>query len=179
VIDDEDVCPDKPMGANPDPHKNGCPRLDRDGDGVFDDEDQCVDEPKGDKPHPTKTGCPAIKDDAIVVDPIFFKTGKAELLPESIPVLQSVIEVLNLNPDIVKVRIEGHTDDQGRPASNLRLSKRRAKTVLDWLVKNGITRTRLESQGYSQTQPIADNDSEEGRASNRRVMFVIVKGAPR
>ena len=175
VIDDEDLCPDKPMGDNPDPSKKGCPRPDSDGDGVFDDEDQCVDEPKGDNPHPTKTGCPTVKDDAIVVDPIFFKTGKAELLPESIPVLQSVIEVLNLNPDIIKVRIEGHTDDQGRPASNLRLSRRRAKTVHDWLIKNGITRTRLESQGYGQTQPIAENDSEEGRAKNRRVMFVIVK----
>jgi outer membrane protein OmpA-like peptidoglycan-associated protein len=179
VLDDDDACPDVPAGENPDPARNGCPRPDTDGDGVFDDEDQCVDVPKGDNPHPTKTGCPTIKDDAIVVDPIFFKTGKAELLPESIPVLQSVVEVLNTNPDIIKIRIEGHTDNQGRERFNLNLSKRRAKTVLTWLIKQGISRQRLESQGYGQSQPIADNETEEGRATNRRVMFVVVKAEPK
>jgi outer membrane protein OmpA-like peptidoglycan-associated protein len=176
VIDDEDQCADTPRGEHPDEARQGCPLLDTDGDGVFDKDDQCVDVPQGDKPHPTKVGCPTIKDAAIVVDPIFFKTDKAELLPESIPVLQSVVEVLEQNPDITKVRIEGHTDNQGKPGHNLTLSKRRAKAVLKWLVKAGITKSRLESNGYGQTVPIADNETEEGRSKNRRVMFVIVKG---
>jgi outer membrane protein OmpA-like peptidoglycan-associated protein len=176
VIDDEDQCADTPRGEHPDDARLGCPLLDTDGDGVFDKEDECVDVPAGDNPHPTKRGCPTVKDNAIVVDPIFFKTGKAELLPESIPVLQSVVQVLEQNPDIVKIRIEGHTDSQGKPARNLELSKRRAKAVMKWLVKAGVTRSRLESNGYGQTQPIADNDTEDGRAKNRRVMFVVVKG---
>jgi outer membrane protein OmpA-like peptidoglycan-associated protein len=90
-------------------------------------------------------------------------------------VLQTVVEVLNLNPDIVKIRIEAHADSQGSDRYNLTLSKRRAKTVLTWLVKQNISRSRLESQGYGESQPIADNETEEGRAANRRVMFVVVK----
>jgi len=179
VLDSEDACPDEHQGDNPDPQRRGCPRPDRDGDGVFDDEDQCPDVHKGGNPHPSKTGCPTIIDDAIVVDPIFFKTNKAELLPESIPVLQTVVEVLNLNPDIVAIRIEGHTDSQGADKYNLKLSKRRAKTVLTWLTKQGITRSRLQSEGYGETQPIADNETEEGRATNRRVMFVVIKAEPK
>ena len=175
VLDGDDACPDVPAGEHPDPARPGCPRPDRDGDGVFDDEDQCPDLHKGSNPHPSKIGCPTIKDDAIVVDPIFFKTNKAELLPESIPVLQTVVEVLNLNPDIAKIRIEAHADSQGSDKYNLTLSKRRAKTVLTWLVKQNISRQRLESQGYGESQPIADNETEEGRATNRRVMFVVVK----
>jgi OOP family OmpA-OmpF porin len=176
VIDDEDQCADTPRGEHPDDAKQGCPLLDTDGDGVFDKDDQCVDVPAGDKPHPTKPGCPTVKDNAIVVDPIFFKTGKAELLPESMPVLQSVVDVMEQNPDITKIRIEGHTDNQGKPARNLELSKRRAKAVLKWLVKAGVSKSRLESNGYGQTQPIADNETEDGRSKNRRVMFVLVKG---
>ena len=87
-----------------------------------------------------------------------------------------LVQVLEQNPDIVKIRIEGHTDNQGKPSSNLSLSKRRAKAVMKWLTKAGVDKKRLESNGYGQTQPIADNDTEDGRAKNRRVMFVVVKG---
>ncbi len=175
VIDDEDTCPDLAMGEHPDNDRHGCPLADRDGDGVFDKDDQCPDVPKGDSPHPVKIGCPTVKDDNIVVDPIFFETNRAVLLPASIPVVQSIADIMNAHPEFEKVSIEGHTDDRGKPKTNLDLSARRANAVMKWLASQGVSAARLESHGYGQTRPIADNDSEEGRAKNRRVQFVILK----
>jgi OOP family OmpA-OmpF porin len=174
VIDDQDQCPDTPMGDHPDADRLGCPLSDRDGDGVFDREDQCPDLPMGDSPHPTKPGCPTVEADAIVVDPIFFKTAKAELLPESIPVLQSIADIMGSHPEFERVSIEGHTDDRGKPASNLKLSAKRAKAVMKWLSAHGVSASRLESHGYGQGRPIASNDTDEGRSKNRRVQFIIV-----
>jgi OOP family OmpA-OmpF porin len=177
VLDRDDVCPDTAAGEHPDSDRNGCPLEDRDHDGVFDKDDQCVDVPQGEHPHPVKTGCPTVKDDNIVVDPIFFKTNKDILLPESIPVLQSVADIMTAHPEFERISIEGHTDDRGTPHRNLDLSARRAKTVRKWLAAHGIAASRLESHGYGQSRPIADNDSDEGRAKNRRVQFVIIKAA--
>jgi outer membrane protein OmpA-like peptidoglycan-associated protein len=175
VIDAEDFCPDTPKGEHPDSAQPGCPLSDRDADGVYDREDQCPDEPQGDSPHPTKPGCPTVKQDTIVVDPIFFKTDKAEILPESIPVVQSVADIMNSHPEFARVSIEGHTDNQGRKHANMKLSKKRAEAVMSWLASHGVAMHRLEAHGYGPTRPIADNDTEEGRAKNRRVQFVIVK----
>jgi outer membrane protein OmpA-like peptidoglycan-associated protein len=175
VIDDQDLCPDTPQGEHPDPEQPGCPLTDRDGDGVYDHQDQCPDEPQGDHPHPTKPGCPTVKEDNIVVDPIFFKTDKAEILPESIPVVQSVADIMNSHPEFARVSIEGHTDNQGRKRANMKLSKKRAEAVMSWLASHVVAAHRLEAHGYGQERPITTNDTEEGRAKNRRVQFVIVK----
>jgi outer membrane protein OmpA-like peptidoglycan-associated protein len=72
------------------------------------------------------------------------------------------------------VRIEGHTDDKGNDKKNLKLSQGRADAVRDYLVNAGIAGDRLQSQGFGETRPIADNKTKEGREANRRVEFVIV-----
>jgi OOP family OmpA-OmpF porin len=175
VIDGEDQCPDTPMGDVPDADRRGCPLSDRDGDGVADSKDECPDLPMGDSPHPTKLGCPTLEADAIVVDPIFFKTDKAEILPESIPVLQSIADIMTGHPEFARISIEGHTDNHGKAARNLRLSAKRAQAVMKWLSTQGVKANRLESHGYGQTRPITTNNTDEGRAKNRRVQFMIVK----
>jgi outer membrane protein OmpA-like peptidoglycan-associated protein len=72
------------------------------------------------------------------------------------------------NPDL-KLRVEGHTDNQGGAAANQALSEKRAQAVVSWLTSHGVTAIRLKAQGFGQTKPVADNGTEEGRAKNRRV----------
>ena len=80
-----------------------------------------------------------------------------------------------LHPQIVKIRVEGHTDDRGSDEYNLKLSDDRAASVMKYLTDHGIAERRLESVGYGETRPIKDNESAEGRKANRRVEFTIIE----
>lgn len=104
----------------------------------------------------------------VAVYGIHFDTGKAAILPDSEATLKQILDLLEQNPDL-KLRIEGHTDNQGVAAANQTLSEKRAQAVLGWLVANGVDISRLSAKGFGQTKPIADNSTEEGRAKNRRV----------
>lgn len=106
---------------------------------------------------------------------IQFAIDSAELVGDGGQVLPDVLHVLETHPEITKVRVEGHTDSTGDAAHNEDLSKRRAETVVKWLVDHGVDAPRLEAAGYGSARPIATNDTEEGRAQNRRVVFVIVE----
>jgi outer membrane protein OmpA-like peptidoglycan-associated protein len=86
--------------------------------------------------------------------------------------INRLLQLLNENPTLT-VQINGHTDNVGKPADNLKLSADRAKSVLDYLVSKGINIKRLTSKGFGETKPIADNKAETGRAQNRRTEFVI------
>ncbi len=179
VYDHEDQCVTVPAGAKPDPAKRGCPLPDRDSDSVVDPEDACPDKPGAPSKDPKKNGCPGlveVKGGMIIIkQQIFFATNKDVILPKSFPVLQAVAEVLAVQPQVKRVAIEGHTDNKGKSDKNLDLSNRRAASVLKHLVtKEGIDGGRLESHGYGDTKPIADNKNEKGRALNRRVDFRIV-----
>jgi outer membrane protein OmpA-like peptidoglycan-associated protein len=99
---------------------------------------------------------------------IYFDTDKAVLKPESEGTLQQVLSLLKDAPDL-RIAIAGHTDSQSTDTYNLDLSKRRALAVVKWLTDKGIAASRLEAQGFGESQPVADNDSAAGRALNRRV----------
>ena len=99
---------------------------------------------------------------------IYFDTDKATLKAESEGTLNQVLSLLKGKPDL-RLLIAGHTDSQASDSYNLDLSKRRAQTVVKWLTDKGIDASRLEAQGFGETQPVADNDSAAGRALNRRV----------
>jgi OmpA-OmpF porin, OOP family len=99
---------------------------------------------------------------------IYFDTDKAVLKAESEGTLQQVLTLLKDAPDL-RIAIAGHTDSQSSDTYNLDLSKRRALAVVKWLTDKGITASRLEAQGFGESQPVADNDSAAGRALNRRV----------
>lgn len=105
---------------------------------------------------------------------IFFDTDKFTLKSESKVELDRLLKLLNENATI-KIQISGHTDNSGTPEHNRVLSENRAKTVVSYLTENGIDIKRLVAKGYGETQPIASNDTEEGRAQNRRTEFMILE----
>ena len=109
----------------------------------------------------------------IILKNIFFDVNKFDLKPESQAELDDVVKLLNDNPTI-KIEISGYTDDVGKPNDNLLLSNNRAKAVVNYLISKGIAVQRLTSKGYGETQPIADNKTEEGRAMNRRTEMKVV-----
>jgi len=109
----------------------------------------------------------------IVLKNIFFDYAKATLRSTSFPELDRLYELLNQFPTM-RVEISGHTDNQGSRVTNEKLSGNRAKAVVDYLIKKGIPASRLESKGYAFDQPIAPNDTEDGRQQNRRVEFKVL-----
>ncbi len=104
----------------------------------------------------------------VAVYGIHFDTGKATIQPDSESTLKQVVALLQQNPDL-KLRVEGHTDNQGSAAANQALSEKRAQAVVAWLVAQGIPANRLSAQGFGQGKPVAENSTEDGKAKNRRV----------
>lgn len=107
----------------------------------------------------------------VAVYGIHFDTGKAVILPDSENILGEIVKVLQQNADL-KLRVEGHTDNQGNAAANQALSEKRAQAVVAWLTAHGIAAARLSAKGLGQTKPLADNGTDDGRAKNRRVELV-------
>jgi OmpA-OmpF porin, OOP family len=105
---------------------------------------------------------------------IFFEYAKATLRTESFPELDRIAETLKENPSLV-IEIQGHTDNVGSNESNLKLSEERAESVRTYLLSKKLATNRVTSIGFGESRPIASNDTEEGKAKNRRVEFVIVK----
>ena len=110
---------------------------------------------------------------SIVLKNIFFETAKATLKDESKTELNKLVELLTKNTTI-KIEIGGHTDNVGADTENLKLSEARALAVKNYLIANGISADRLSSKGYGETLPIADNNTEQGRANNRRTEFKVI-----
>lgn len=116
-----------------------------------------------------------IKDDKIEISQqVHFLTGKATILADSFSLLQQVVDVMVKN-NIKRVKVEGHTDNKGGKEANQKLSEDRAKSVADFLVGQGIDRSRIESAGYGDTKPVAPNLTARGRELNRRVEFLILE----
>ncbi len=110
----------------------------------------------------------------VVLNNIFFETGKATLTEESYIELSKAVELMKANSKM-KIEVGGHTDNVGADDANMTLSHERAKSVRNFMVKSGITSERIQAKGYGETEPIADNETEEGRAANRRTEFVILE----
>ncbi|MBO5407658.1 MAG: OmpA family protein, partial [Bacteroidales bacterium] len=102
---------------------------------------------------------------------ITFDVGKATIKPESMGEINRIVQLMTENPDL-KFSVEGHTDSTGNPASNQTLSEQRSQAIVAKLVELGIAQDRLTAVGKGQNSPIADNNTDEGRAKNRRVEFV-------
>lgn len=110
----------------------------------------------------------------VVLRNVFFDTGKSDLKPESIAEVENIRELLNRDGHL-RLQINGHTDNIGNASSNKALSLKRASSVVNYLVKNGISPTRLSAKGYGSERPIVSNDDEEGgREINRRTEIEII-----
>jgi outer membrane protein OmpA-like peptidoglycan-associated protein len=179
IPDNVDKCPDVPEDKDGIDDEDGCPEDDADNDGIPDTKDACPKEPGQPDPDPKKNGCPKfihLEGSSVrVLQQVHFQTASATILPDSFPMLGEIAALLKATPAIKKMRIEGHTDNHGAADYNLDLSKRRAASVRQWLIDHGIDPGRLESQGYGITQPIETNDTDAGRAANRRVEFKITQ----
>ncbi|MBF0627428.1 MAG: OmpA family protein [Magnetococcales bacterium] len=132
---------------------------DDDQDGVLNSKDKCPNTPRGAKVN--DLGC-------WVLENLNFDTDKAVIKPAAFPLLDGVVTVLKQNPSL-RVEVQGHTDNTGKPPHNDKLSKARAEAVKKHLISKGIAANRLTSAGFGATKPIAPNDNPAGRAKNRRV----------
>jgi len=153
--------------AAPAPVKN-CSTQDSDADGVNDCLDRCPGTMKGTKVD--NTGCPV----RLVLKGQHFKYNSAELTLNAKEVLDGVAENLISYPQKNDIEVQGHTSSEGSASYNMKLSQRRAQSVVDYLKMKGVT-NRLIAKGYGKTQPIADNRTEEGRAENRRVELIWIE----
>ena len=116
---------------------------------------------------------PIVKKRVIILHNLFFATNETTILPESKSSMQDLYDLMNENPEI-RIRITGHTDNVGSDEANQKLSEGRANSVREELIRRGIAPERIEAEGKGESQPITTNDTEEGRAQNRRVEFVIL-----
>lgn len=116
----------------------------------------------------------SLQGDAIVLkEAIGFPHGSAEIEPVSMDLLDAVAKIMISTAAITKLSIEGHTDTTGEPAANQPLSEERALAVKKYLEEHGVEASRLETKGFGSSQPIDTNETEEGRAKNRRVEFKV------
>jgi outer membrane protein OmpA-like peptidoglycan-associated protein len=173
IADSEDACPNQPGPAEYD----GCP--DTDGDQVPDNLDKCPTVPGP----AANGGCPYLGPPYIVLHKdriemrgsVLFDLGQAVIQKQSFPLLDELAALLKSKPEIDPLTVEGHTDNRGGRGYNQDLSERRAKAVVDYLVKKSIQARRLRSRGFGFDQPVASNSDALGRAQNRRVAFQINK----
>jgi len=186
VDDTADGCPDLHEDVDGFEDGDGCPDSDNDADGLPDASDECPNEREDRKGEgkALSDGCPLkelavlTEQEIVIRDQIHFATGNAVLRKVSVATLRKILELLNDHP-WVKLSIEGHTDANGTDKFNLWLSKARAGRVRAWLIANTPAHeamaARLVSEGFGEGEPVADNDTEDGRAANRRVVFRVLK----
>jgi OOP family OmpA-OmpF porin len=118
------------------------------------------------------TVCQQLFSDVLGKAKIRFESGRATIDPDSAGLLDRLIETA-LRCPTATIEIAGHTDSAGEDAANQALSEKRAQAVVDYLVKAGLPANRFTAVGYGSTQPVADNESDEGRAQNRRIEFLV------
>ncbi len=194
ILDIDDLCPNDPEDVDHFEDGDGCPDPDNDHDRILDTQDQC---PRVDGQTAEETaevwntkddddGCPdrdvIFFDEGrmVVLKKIYFQYDSAVIKEQSFHILEVIAETLNLNPDIALVEVQGHTDERGSDAYNLRLSQDRAAAVVEYLTeraKSAVDPSRLTPQGYGEREPKDRAHNEEAWAKNRRVEFLIVRRA--
>lgn len=175
IYDNTDQCPDVPIGPVPDKVHPGCP--DKDTAGILERNDPCPTEPS----RRARDGCPPPRGRIIlrrgkleILDKVAFFPNKEVLLPSSLLILEAVARTLKFEPNVF-ILIEGHTADTGDLAHDMWLSSRRARSVLRYLLDQGIAPERLKARGYGPKRPIDSNRTPEGQAHNSRVEFVVTQ----
>jgi outer membrane protein OmpA-like peptidoglycan-associated protein len=192
IPDAKDKAPNKAEDFDNFQDDDGAPDPDNDGDGILDEADKCpgtdetvakgTDTKENFNSYQDDDGCPdkkpmpklEKKGAKLILKGVNFETASAALTKESYAILDDVIPGLKDNKE-VELEIQGYTDSQGSAVYNQKLSERRANTVMQYLINNGIEASRLKAVGYGEENPIASNRTAEGRAQNRRIEFYRTK----
>jgi outer membrane protein OmpA-like peptidoglycan-associated protein/opacity protein-like surface antigen len=194
VLDGDDKCPTE-AGVK---EEQGCPVKDKDGDGIPDKADKCPDKAETFNGVDDEDGCPDKKSLVVITETevkilqkVNFETGKAAIKSDSFGLLDTVALVLNKQPAVTKILIEGHTDDVGKDEDNLKLSDDRAQSVMRYLVERGVAAARLDARGFGESVPLCAEVAQltstpklarknkkaiaTCREQNRRVQFKILE----
>ncbi len=178
ISDANDACPNVREDKDGFEDDDGCPEDDNDKDGILDVNDKCPEKPETFNNFKDADGCPdkkAVKlEDQFTLQGVNFRTGSAELKPESFEVLDGVVDMMEQFPNS-RFEISGHTDSRGSKKLNQKLSTDRANSVRNYLVSQGVNPGRLISKGYGPSRPKATNKTAEGRSINRRIEFYRLK----
>jgi outer membrane protein OmpA-like peptidoglycan-associated protein len=184
INDDVDKCPDDPEDKDDFEDDDGCPDPDNDADGIPDVSDECKLEPETRNGVDDEDGCPDVKLELVEVrkdigkieikQKVYFETGKATIRSISFELLNQVAIAIKSNP-AMSVLVEGHTDSVGSNTFNMGLSQRRADSVREYLLGQGVEGERLTAIGFGEEKPIDSNQTKDGREKNRRVEFTITK----
>jgi outer membrane protein OmpA-like peptidoglycan-associated protein len=180
IPDKLDKCPTLPEDKDGFEDADGCPDPDNDKDGIPDALDKCPNEPETFNGFEDEDGCPdqgrvVIEDNTITtLDKILFKTGSAEILEASTPIVEALVTTISHHPEFTLLEVQGHADERGAPRTNLRLTQERSNAVVEALVKRGIERARLRGMGYGSYCPIDPAHGEKAWDKNRRVELKVV-----
>ncbi len=178
--DDLDRCPELPEDMDGYLDADGCPDNDNDKDGILDKADQCPNEPETPNGFEDSDGCPdqveavrVTRERIEIMDRVQFNFGTADLTAPGRAVVGAVADALKAHPEILKVEIQGHTDDIGPKALNQTLSDDRAHAVRAALIQMGVAASRLTARGFGPTLPLDPANTRVARRKNRRVEFHI------
>lgn len=175
ILEPHDKCPLEPETVNGFEDEDGCPEHDSDGDGIYDSVDRCPSEMETINGVDDEDGCPDLlrveATEIRTLEPIYFDTGSDRIQERSMPLLRELAAVIANRSDLGTISIEGHTDNAGSEAYNLRLSRKRAEAIKRFLSEAGVPESRLTASGYGEMRPIASNETAPGREQNRRVEF--------
>jgi outer membrane protein OmpA-like peptidoglycan-associated protein len=181
IPDKADKCPDVPEDKDNFEDDDGCPDPDNDKDGIPDAQDLCPNEPETVNGYADTDGCPdedqvrVVGDKIVLDDRVHFYVNSFVIRKISYPLLERLSKLIADHPEYVHVSVEGHADDRGPDSFNQKLSEDRARAVMEFMVKQGISQDRLSSMGFGSTKPLVDTKSEYALLLNRRVEFTVTR----
>ncbi|HSN84678.1 MAG TPA: OmpA family protein [Polyangiales bacterium] len=181
IPDEKDLCPNDPEDFDGFEDEDGCPDPDNDGDRILDVDDLCPNEPETYNGYKDEDGCPdkglvILEDTQItILEKIYFETDSAIIKSRSFPLLDAVAATLNASPQITLVEIQGHADERGSDAYNIKLTRARAASVMNALIERGVLKERLRSAGYGERCPVDPRRNAAAWEKNRRVEFKIIE----
>ncbi len=176
-----DQCPNEPEDKDGFQDEDGCPDPDNDADGIPDVNDLCPNEPETVNGYADNDGCPdeeqvrVIGDKIVLDDRVHFFVNSAVIRRVSYPLLQRLVKLVSEHPEYTHISVEGHADERGPEDFNQKLSEARARSVMEFMIKAGISRDRLSSQGFGSSRPLVDKKNEYAWLLNRRVEFTVTR----
>ncbi len=181
LLDRADKCPNEAEDPDGWESLDGCPDPDNDADGILDVNDLCPFEPETINGYADNDGCPdeeqvrVVGDKIVLDDRVHFFVNSAVIRRLSYPLLQRLAKLVGEHPEYTHISVEGHADERGPESFNQKLSEDRARSVMEFMIKAGIAKERLSSQGFGSARPLVDKKNEYAWLLNRRVEFTVTR----